>query len=228
MSGRQLPLLLAADAAFGRADFVAGPGNETALAFIESWPGWPLHALAVFGPLGCGKTHLAHIWRGLSGADFVAPPFDVAALAGRALVVETADVAARTAPEGLLHLFNQVRETGGHLLLTATTPPARWNVGLPDLRSRLATVPALEVMAPDDALLAAVLVKHFSDRQLRPAPAVTDYLVARIERSFAAAGAVVAALDEAALAGRREINVALARTVLDSGRQSGLDLSVDR
>lgn len=228
MSGRQLPLPLAAEAALSRADFVTAPGNSAALAIIERWPDWPLHALAIYGPAGCGKTHLAEIWRVNSGAMRVAPPFDVASLSGRALVIEAAHDAVVADPEAFLHLFNQARETGGFLLLTAATPPSRWDVALPDLRSRLATVPAIPVAAPDDVLLAAVLAKHFSDRQLRPGTAVVDFLVARIERSFATARDVVAALDEAALSGRREINIALARLVLErreAARQSGLDLA---
>ena len=228
MSGRQLPLPLAAETALTRADFVTAPGNSAALAIIERWPDWPLHAVAIYGPAGCGKTHLAEIWLAKSGAMRVAPPFDVAGLSGRALVIEAADDAVAADPEAFLHLFNQARETGGFLLLTAATQPSRWNVALPDLRSRLATIPTIQVAVPNDALLAAVLAKHFSDRQLRPGPAVVDFLVARIERSFATARDVVAALDEAALSGRREINIALARTVLEqtaAEKQSDLGLS---
>ena len=91
MTGRQLPLPLAAETALGRADFVTAPGNSAALAIIERWPDWPLHALAIYGPVGCGKTHLAEIWRANSEAMRVAPPLDVAGLSGRALVIEAAD-----------------------------------------------------------------------------------------------------------------------------------------
>jgi chromosomal replication initiation ATPase DnaA len=114
----------------------------------------------------------------------------------------------------LLHLINLLRERRGFLLLTARRAPARWRAVLPDLRSRLSAVPAAELAAPDDVLIEGVLVKLFADRQLRVAPEVVRFLAARIERSFAAARAAVAALDETALAGRREITVPLARELL--------------
>ncbi len=120
--------------------------------------------------------------------------------------------------EALLHLYNLLAERQGHLLLAAREPPARWTIGLADLRSRLLAAPAVAVEAPDDALLGAVLVKLFADRQLRISEEVIAYLLPRIERSFAAAQAIVAALDRAALAGQRAVTVPLARDVLNRDR----------
>jgi chromosomal replication initiation ATPase DnaA len=70
------------------------------------------------------------------------------------------------------------------------------------------------ISPPDDLLLAAVLVKHFADRQVRVAPGVIGFLVRRMERSFAAAGALAERLDRFALGAGRPITVALARRVL--------------
>jgi chromosomal replication initiation ATPase DnaA len=114
----------------------------------------------------------------------------------------------------LLHLLNALTEKGGHALLTARTPPARWNVRLPDLRSRLRAIPAVAIAAPGDESLAAILVKLFDDRQLRVEQPVIDWLVAHIERSFEGARRAVDALDAASLEKRREITVALAREIL--------------
>ena len=116
--------------------------------------------------------------------------------------------------EALLHLYNVVAERGGHLLLTARGPVARWGVALPDLASRLAAAMSVAVGAPDDELIAGVLIKHFLDRQINVDPSVVTFLLGRIERSFAAARRVVAALDEAGLAEKRGITVPLARAVL--------------
>src|SRR5262249_34054991 len=120
--------------------------------------------------------------------------------------------------EALLHLYNVLAERQGHLLLAAREPPARWAIGLADLRSRLLAAPAVAVEAPDDALLGAVLVKLFADRQLRISEDLIAYLLPRIERSFAAAQEIVAALDAAALAGQRAVTVRLARALLDKDR----------
>ena len=116
----------------------------------------------------------------------------------------------------LLQLYNRLREQGGHLLLTARRPVAAWGVRLPDLASRLRAAPAVAIGAPDDALLAALLVKLFDDRQLAVSEGVIGYLVRHMERSFAAARAVVEALDRHSLRDRRPVTVALARAVLEA------------
>ena len=115
----------------------------------------------------------------------------------------------------LLQLYNRMREQGGHLLLTARQPVAAWPLALPDLASRLRALPAVAIGAPDDALLAALLVKLFDDRQLTVSEGVIGYLIRHMERSFAAARAVVEALDRRSLRKRRPVTVALARAVLE-------------
>jgi chromosomal replication initiation ATPase DnaA len=107
-------------------------------------------------------------------------------------------------------------ERRGHALVAARTAPARWQVALPDLRSRLGAAASIAIEAPDDALLAAVLGKLFADRQLRVPPGVIEYLISRMERSLDAAGRIVEALDRAALVGQRALGIALAREVLEA------------
>ena len=122
---------------------------------------------------------------------------------------------AEAAPEiALLHLYNSCAEAGIGLLVVSRQPPASWPVALPDLASRLRAMPAIGIEPPDDALLAAVLVKHFADRQLRIMPAVIGYLVPRMERSFAMAAALAARLDELALAAGIPVGIPLARRAL--------------
>nr|WP_156926995.1 DnaA/Hda family protein [Azospirillum halopraeferens] len=218
----QLPLDLGFRPAMGGEDFLVAPGNADAVAWLDRWPFWPAPALTVWGPAGCGKTHLAQVWRARTGAPLVRavdlPGADLPALidAARAVAVDDAEqVAGRKArEEALFHLYNMARDAGGHLLLLARKPPARWRVRLPDLRSRVKGAPAVAVAPPDDALLAAVLVKLFADRQLMPGLDVVSYLLARMERSLDAARRVVAAVDRASLAAHRRITVPLVRAVL--------------
>lgn len=218
----QLPLALPHRPALGREDFLVAPSNEVAVAWIDRWPDWPAHGLALYGPSGSGKSHLAEVWRRVSGAvALIAPdlsrrhPPELLGDASACALDEAEDaLSTPESEERLLHLINLLRERRGFLLLTARRAPARWRAVLPDLRSRLSAVPAAELAAPDDVLIEGVLVKLFADRQLRVAPEVVRFLAARIERSFAAARAAVAALDETALAGRREITVPLARELL--------------
>lgn len=213
----QLILDLGHRPALGEADFLVAPCNEAAIRWLDRWPDWPAPALTLYGPPGCGKTHLARVFAARSQAPIVeADRLASNAVPGllgtaRACVVDDAD---RADAEALLHLFNLVAERRGGMLLTAREPPARWPGLLPDLRSRLGAAPVVAVGAPDDALLAALLVKLFADRQLAVSEEVVLFLVRQMERSFEAARRLVADLDAAALRDHRGITVPLARSVL--------------
>ncbi len=220
----QLPLALEPRPALAREDFLVAPSNEVAVAWIDRWPDWPGPVLALYGPPGCGKTHLCQVWRALSGAVALnaaglvrAEPPELLG-AARACVLDGAEAALGGEAERerrLLHLYNLLRERGGHFLLTGREAPARWPCALPDLRSRLVAAQAVRLAAPDDALMEALLVKLFADRQLRVSTEVVRFVMARMERSFEAARALVAALDRASLADRRALTVPLARRVLE-------------
>jgi chromosomal replication initiation ATPase DnaA len=227
----QLTFQLPGGAAFGRTDFVVSGSNAAALAWLDRWPDWPAAAVLLHGPRGSGKTHLAHLWSARASAILVSgDALDEAGLqhlldhGDRRIAVDGAD---RAGERRLLHLFNACHEANGSLLLTASGAPGSWPVELPDLGSRLRAAFAVGIGPPDDALLGAVLVKHFADRQVRVAPQVIAYLVGHMERSLAAAAEVAAALDQLALAGGGAITVPLARRLLDSGSDQPLPLDSD-
>jgi len=211
---RQLALALAHQESFAREDFLAGPPNTAALGLVERWPDWPDRMLALIGPEGSGKSHLAAIWAERAGARLLSSraleaPNLPGALATGALVVE--DVRPGAFEEAaLFHLLNLAREEGASLLLTSRTSPQGWAARIPDLVSRLRALPVAELGPPDDALLRAVLIKLFADCQLAVDEALIGYLAARIERSVPAARAAVGALDEASLRLQRPVNRALA------------------
>lgn len=224
MKTHQLSLGLTLPTSWAREDFLVVPGNEAALAWIDRWPDWPNHALVLHGGPGSGKTHLVQIWvaqapnsRAVGPEAVLASEIDM--LARQPLAVDDADRIHD--PVALFHLINLMRERGHSLLLTGSAPPAQWPFSLPDLMSRLKAMPAQGIAEPDDALLAAVLVKLFADRQLTIGEGVVRYLAARIERSCHAARHWVAALDAAALAENRAVTVALARKVLEDGAGAG-------
>ena len=211
----QLRLAFEHHPATGPEAFMPAPGNREALAWLARWPDWPAPALVLHGPQGCGKSHLARIWATRTGARW---------LDGRALTdaepsehwTAVLDDADPVADEGaLLSIYNRLQERRGHLLITACRPVGAWTLRLPDLASRLRAAPAAAIGAPDDALLGAVLLKLFADRQLVVSEAVVEYLVRHMERSFDAARRVVADLDGASLRQQRPITVALARALLD-------------
>lgn len=218
MTRIQLPLgLTSAVAATGEADFVVAESNREAFAWItQQWPNWPSHGLILRGPRGSGKSHLAQIWAHRANAEFLAAP----ALSGDSrLVLEDVErfFGNAESEEMLFHLLNQVASHKGHILMTAVIAPVLWPVQLPDLRSRLLALPVAAIEPPDDAALTAVISKLFSDRQLRVPADVIDYLVRRIERSYASAHAAVVACDAAALATGRAMTLPLVREVLARG-----------
>lgn len=223
----QVPLPLEFRPARGRADFLVAPCNRAAVAWLDRWPDWPHHGLALYGPAGSGKSHLAHVFGARTGARFLSAAelggADPAALAGqgRAVVIDSLDEGGPFDEATLLHLFNLVGETGGFLLLVARAAPARLPIALADLRSRLAALPAVAVGAPDDVLLGRLLLKHFQDRGLRVAEEVVRYLVQRMERSFEAALALAERLDELALAESRAVTVPLAKRALAEHEGAG-------
>ena len=214
---RQLALALPHAESFAREDFLAGPSNEAALALIERWPDWPHRVVALVGPEGSGKSHLASIWAGVAGARFLSSralgmTHLPAALATGALVVEDL-IEGQLDERALFHLLNLAREDEGFVLLTARTAPAGWKTGLADVASRLRALPVVTVSPPDDALLRAVLVKLFADRQLKVDENLVAYLSTRLERSFAAARDAVETLDREALRLKRPVNRALAAEI---------------
>jgi DnaA regulatory inactivator Hda len=221
-STHQLILDLPARKAQGRADFLVTGSNEEAVAWLDRWPDWPDHALCLYGPKGCGKSHLLHLWclrtkaRRITPAQLLDAKVPELAAPGAVALDDAGSAPGGEAmpAEPLLHLYNLLREQGGYLLLAARQPPKQWQVSLPDLRSRILAAPAVAIQAPDDQLLVAVMAKMFADRQVRVAPDVLSYLAARIERSFAAAETAVITLDRTSLSGQRPITVPLARAAM--------------
>ena len=215
MSSRPRQLALALDHAesYAREDLLSGPCNKDALELIDSWPDWPASAIALIGPEGSGKTHLATIWAAAAGARVVSAhalgEADLhSALATGALVVE--DAAASQDEPALFHLINLAREEAAFLLFTARTSPSLWPLIVPDVVSRLRALPVVMLEAPHDAMLRGVMIKLAADRQLAFDENVVRYLSTHIERSFAAARAAVIALDREALRQGRPPSRALA------------------
>lgn len=207
-SSSQIPFPFEERRSFAREDFVPGATNESALAFVDAWPAWPQRVCALWGATGSGKTHLAQIWRAQSEAAELRELTSemVAGLTpGGAFLLDDAD-RGECGP-ALFHLINFVNQTSGWLLMTGQEAPQRWATTVPDLHSRLTAVPGALLEAPDEALIARVLLKLFADRQLKLPEALIDYLAPRLRRSFAEAERIVVLIDTLALQQKRNISV---------------------
>lgn len=217
---RQLAFDIPHRAALGAEDFLVSQSNAAAVALVDRWPDWPVRAAVICGPPGSGKSHLVHVWQSRCGArilkarDIAAHALPEAVSAG-ALAVEDLDKGPID-EQALFHLLNLVREQKLSVLLTSAIRPGDLGLRLPDFSSRLKALPLAEIEAADDALLSAVLVKQFADRQLAVDPAVIAYCLVRMERSMDAARRLVAEIDTLALAMQRGVTRALAAKALDA------------
>jgi chromosomal replication initiation ATPase DnaA len=215
---RQLLLALNHSVSFAREDFLSGPSNVAALSLVERWPDWPDRIVALVGPEGSGKSHLAAIWAEATGARILSAKLlsetsVPGALATGALVIEDLE-AVDLDEQALFHLINLAREERTYLLLTSRSAVASFPIRIRDLASRLRAVPTVTVAPPDDTLLRSLLVKLAADRQLSFDESLVNYLVNRIERSFSAARATVQKLDHEAMRQHRPVTRALAAEVL--------------
>ena len=221
---RQLTFDLPARPALGRDDFFVSPANAVAVKAIENWSDWPERKLVLTGPNGSGKTHLVHVWAQAAGANVIdardlnANNVDRLVAKNSTVAVEDIEIIAGndSAEHALFHLHNLLLAESGYLLLTSASHPANWPLSLPDLKSRVQGTALATLNAPDDALLAAVLVKLFADRQISVPVGVVGQMVDRMERSLEFAQRLVRALDQQSLSEHRAITAALATRVLDN------------
>jgi chromosomal replication initiation ATPase DnaA len=215
---RQIPLDLPVVTAMTRDDFLVTDANRTAMALIEQWPNWPSHGAILCGPTGSGKSHLAAIWQAMARANSIAAQALTRETVPDVLAKGSAVIENLEAPErdeaALFHLLNLVRQNQGHVLLTTAAPPQDLAIKLSDLRSRLSSLPIVNIFAPDDALLRGVLVKLFADRQIAVDEALLNYVLTRMPRSLGMARDLVTRIDEEALAQGAEVTRAFAGKIL--------------
>ena len=210
----QLALEFPCRPAFGRANFWVAPCNQEAIAWIDKYPAWPMHALLIYGTAGSGKTHLAAIFsaerieaKDLT-EDFI--PHN------EKIVVENLETLQNE--KALFHLFNRINEQEGGLLLTARAVP---HFDLPDLQSRISMIPKAEILMPDEETIASVCAKMFADKQAIVDSAVLTYIATRTPRSFDIVQKVVNRVDELSLAEGRRITIYLVKVALEELLEKG-------
>lgn len=214
---RQLVFDLTRTPCFDAEDFLVSEANAAAVAAVRAWRDWPGRTLLLIGPPGAGKSHLAAVWAGETGAivlrDGRTPSPSLWDGGGRCVLLEDCDRAGYPEP-AFFHAINLARETRGWLMMTARTPPTHWRVATPDLRSRLRLATLATIAPPDAELVKAVLLKLFADRQIDVDEDVVTYASRHCDQSLEAVAHFVSAIDEASLAAGRRITRPLAAKVL--------------
>jgi len=206
--------------ALSRDSFLIAENNLNAVQWIDKWPDWPSPVLCLFGPSGCGKTHLAQVFKARSNALKLENKWferEHYAIPAMALIYEDVDLNLNKVSEvSMFHLYNNLKEKGGHLLLTAKTPPSKWALNLKDLKSRLNTAIISEIGLPDDQLMAAVLFKMFSDRQIFVTEKMLKFAINRMERSFSSMRKFVDMVDNVSMSEKRKASVFLIKSVIET------------
>ena len=206
--------------------YLQGPANEEAVRWVDRWPDWPDSSLVLLGAEGAGKSSLGNFWAkkakafiihggGIGNPMVLDRNWLSRLLEGPCpIFLDSADLVHDK--ELLLHLINAQRSAGVSILLAMRQQPSAWAAGLPDLLSRLRSMTTVEILPPDEETLAHLILKLFADRQLDVKPRVIEYLMTRMERSYAAALSIVSALDQAALKAGGPVDQRLVRQILDS------------
>lgn len=218
----QLPFDFKHRPSLGGDDFLIAPSNQEAVAWIDKWPDWSTPLLILYGPPGCGKTHLSNVFMAMTGALQLTPEsiqdlnVTISGNSQRNFIIDANDINIflKSNEEELFHLYNHISSIGGCMLVTAETPPINWHFKLADLSSRFKAGQSIGIGMPDDDLIKAVLVKLFSDQQVKVEIDVIDYITKRMERSFDTARKFVKHANTIALIEKRRITMALARRVL--------------
>lgn len=222
----QLPLEFIPEPYMGKEDFMIAVCNFEAFKLVDSWPDWPFFAICIYGPQGCGKTHLATIFAH-TVSTLTHWPYKIPCIKAKdvcfesleyfnlcqCLIVE--DLDEQIDNEALFHLYNHYRNEGGYILFTSQQAPARMHFSLPDLQSRMNIVPSVEINEPDDEMLSALFIKLFTDRQITVAPEVINYMLHNTQRSFAYACKLVAEIDNISLAKKRAVTIAIVKEAIN-------------
>lgn len=217
-SATQISIAFPAKASFREEDYLCTSHNQHIFDEITAWPHWGLPMARLEGPKGSGKSHLGTIWANRAEAKVIEAddlPETLFTLIDAPQNILLEDVDRNTDEEALFHLYNIQKNSAKSLLITSVKSLAEWQLSLPDLQSRMATLPVFKIAEPDDMLCRMLITKLLTDRQMMIEPEVVDYLLPRMQRSYGDIHHLVATLDHQSLAEKRKITIPLARQVLE-------------
>ena len=214
---KQLILDLRTIPSMGREDYYVSKSNEEAVKWIDKWPEWLTFGFVVVGPSGAGKSHLANVLkyfsRGILIKNSDIRDTNIMELSDNScLILE--DIDTNLSEINLLHLFNFLLENNSKIMITSKIPIKKLNISLADLRSRLSSLPQVNLGLPDDKLISRVIIKQFTDKGVKVDMEVVNYLLKRVDRSFSSINNIVSTVNMASIQSSRKITVPFVRKLL--------------
>ena len=199
-------------------DYYVSSNNFSAYKLIESWPNWPDKWVNIYGPKGCGKTHLSNIFKKKLHTDkiFDARTIDNETLLKfeklNCLIIDNYD---QNIDEKLFYsILNHSKQLDSYVVVNSFLPIQDVKFKLEDMNSRAKGFLSLGIDLPTDDLLRVIISKSFSDKQIEMSPKVSEYIIKNIERSYEKVFKFIKEIDDLSLSSGKSININLIKKVL--------------
>ena len=198
-------------------DFYVSENNINAYKLIESWPNWSSRFINIFGPKGCGKTHLINILKSkiectLSPASKIDSKVLLKYKVKECLIID--DFKNEVDEKLLYTITNMGFQDNKYLIISSLIPLKSFKVKLKDLSSRFTSFVEVGIDLPTDDLLRVILTKNFSDKQISITKKNIEYILKNIDRSYEKVNLFTNSVDNLSLAKAKPINLSLIKKVL--------------
>ena len=202
---------------FNEHDFYLSKSNSNAFNLINRWPDWDKKILNISGEKFSGKSHLANIFKLKSKAFLVkGNKIDNSIFKSlklyESIIID--DFEECNKEEILYSIFNLIDQDSKYLLINSLKPINKIKFKLPDLASRSKNCLYAEIENPDDELLFAIILKNFSDRQIKIEKKIIDFIISRIDRSYRKIDEFIYKIDELSLKKKKPINLKTIKEIL--------------
>ena len=202
---------------FNEHDYYVSKSNYYAFSIIDKWPKWEKKILNIFGEKFSGKTHLANIFKSKTNAliidvnDINDDIFKKLKLFENIVI----DNFESDFDEKLIYsIFNLVDQDNKYMLINSIIPINEIEFELPDLTSRSKNCLSAKIDSPDDDLIFAIILKNFSDRQIKVEKKIIEFIINRIDRSYSKIYEFIYKIDELSLKKKKPINLKTIKEIL--------------
>ena len=199
-------------------DYYVSSNNFSAYQLIESWPNWPGKWVNIFGPKGCGKTHLSNILKKKLNLVQILDAQNINSetiLKFEKLDCLIIDNYKKNIDEKIFYsILNQSKQLDNYIVINSIVPIRDIKFELKDLKSRAESFVDLGIQLPTDDLLRVIISKSFSDKQIEITPKISEFIIKNIERSYEKVFKFIKEIDDLSLSSGKSININLIKKVL--------------